>query len=131
MTLLFVLVVDDDEFQLSRMERILGGAGIAVLQAASAEDARRLWRDAPIPIDMLITGIDIEGQSGFTLADELSAERPELPILFTSPGDDPRFDDYVHGRRAVLETPFTERELLAEVFGLAAPPIRLVARAAG
>jgi CheY-like chemotaxis protein len=128
MTPLVVLVVDDNEIVLSLLGRILDRAGMAVLRAASAADARRLWRDSPFPIDMLITDVEMPGQSGFTLADALLAERPRLPILFMSA----TVPEARHlGGRPFLEKPFTEASLLAEIFELASPVIPRVAYAAG
>ena len=126
MTPLVVLVVDDNDLLLSLVERILDTAGIAVLQAGSAADALRLWQDSPIPIDMLITDIEMPGQSGFVLADKLTFERPDLPVLFMSGSsrNDPRLHGRHGRRRAFLEKPFTERALLAGIFELAAPPVR-------
>lgn len=125
MTPLIVLAVDDDDLVLTLVSRILDDAGIAVLGARSAAEARRLWRDSPFPIDMVITDIEMPGESGFALADDLAVERPDLPLLFMSARyrDDPRLDARLHGRRAFLPKPFTERSLLAEIFELAAPPI--------
>jgi len=92
MTPLVVLVVDDNDLLLSLVGRILDTAGIAALQAGSAADALRLWRDSPVPIDMLITDVEMPGQSGFALADKLTRDRPDLPVLFMSGSyrDDPR-----------------------------------------
>ena len=133
MTPLVVLVVDDNDFVLSFVGRVLDNAGIAVLQAGSAADALRLWRNSPIPIDMVITDIEMPGQTGFALADELAAERPSLPVLFMSGGygDDADIATRLGARRAFLEKPFTERSLLSEIFGLVAAPVRRIACPAG
>jgi CheY-like chemotaxis protein len=133
MTPLVVLVVDDNDLLLSLVGRILDTAGIAVLQAGSAADALRLWQDSPIPIDMLITDIEMPGKSGFALADQLTLDRPDLPVLFMSGSyrHDPRLRDRLGRRSAFLEKPFTEQSLLAEVFELAAQPIRRASCSAG
>jgi CheY-like chemotaxis protein len=126
MTPLVVLVVDDNDLLLSLVGRILDTAGIAVLQAGSAADALRLWRNSPIPIDMLITDIQMPGPSGFALAAKLTLERPDLPVLFMSGSyrHDPRLHSRLRGRRAFLEKPFGEQAFLAAIFELAAPPLR-------
>ena len=82
---------------------------------------------------MLITDIEMPGQSGFELADALSAERPELPILFMSGVDrgDLRIQQRLGRHRAFLEKPFSPDALLAEILELAAPPLHRLARAAG
>ena len=65
-------------------------------------------------MDLLITDIDMPGQSGFELAAALSAKQPNLPVLFMTGGtiDDMGFE---RKKRTILQKPFTARRLLASI----------------
>jgi CheY-like chemotaxis protein len=118
------LVVDDDELVLRVVAQILERAGFDVLPAASVPDARLAVERAAQPLHIVITDIQMPGESGFALADELASRRPHVPVLFMSGGyaeDDPGVQAHLRPGRAFLEKPFTERSLMAKLAGLTRP----------
>jgi PAS domain S-box-containing protein len=80
-----ILLVEDDEGVGALMHAMLTGAGYQVLTATSGRRALDAWRTHGARIDLLITDQAMpDGMSGQDLARRLHAERPELPVVFTS-----------------------------------------------
>jgi len=77
-----ILLVEDDGAVRAATRRLLGGAGYAVLEAATAELALEL-ASARSP-RMLIADIDLPGMSGVELARQLKATGQPLRVVFTS-----------------------------------------------
>jgi DNA-binding NtrC family response regulator len=127
------LVVDDDDLILRVVAQILKRAGFDVLPAASVPDARLAVERSVQPVDIVITDIQMPGESGFALADELASRRPHVPVLFMSGGyaeDDPAVQAHLRPGRAFLEKPFTERSLMAKLATLTQPPAPRLAHGA-
>ena len=98
-----VLVVEDDPAVRGLARRILVSLGYAVIDAPSGQDALRLARDIPTPIDLLLSDVMMPGIQGPELGRRLLAERPEMRILYVSgyaeswAGDDgPRMAGIAH-----------------------------------
>jgi two-component system cell cycle sensor histidine kinase/response regulator CckA len=82
-----VLVVDD-EVALRAITRLsLQREGFNVLEAATPDEALRLVAELPCRLDLLLTDVDLEGMGGHELADRLTAEHPELRVLYCSGHD--------------------------------------------
>jgi two-component system cell cycle sensor histidine kinase/response regulator CckA len=107
-----ILLVDDDDAIRLVIRSILELSGYRVIDAGAPALASILFEENPEAIDLLITDVVMPGMSGPTLADRLSAVRPELPVLFISGGVDlttiTRGDD----RRRMLTKPFEAAVLL-------------------
>jgi PAS domain S-box-containing protein len=78
-----VLVVDDLAGLRELAKRVLTPLGYTVLQAATADEALRLFEQEPA-IGLLLTDIVMPGASGTELAGWLSERRPALKILYMS-----------------------------------------------
>lgn len=52
--------------------------------ADNGDHALRICSRFQRPIDAMITDVEMPGMSGFTLAAEVSARRPLMPVLFMS-----------------------------------------------
>jgi CheY-like chemotaxis protein len=76
-----LLVEDDDLIRMSSAE-MLEASGFAVIDAASAEEA--ISAISTLPIDVLITDVNLPGMSGPELARTARAQRPQLGIVFAS-----------------------------------------------
>ena len=76
-----LLVEDDDLIRMSSAE-MLQASGFAVIDAASAEEA--ITAISTLPIDVLITDVNLPGMSGPDLARTARAQRPQLGIVFAS-----------------------------------------------
>lgn len=79
-----ILLVEDNSDVLTALRSTLVKAGYRVLDAASGDEARRVF-EAERGIDMLLTDIVMPGElQGTTLAKSLRGMRPDLPVVFMS-----------------------------------------------
>jgi two-component system phosphate regulon response regulator PhoB len=112
-----VLVVEDEPAILELLRVNLGGNGYEVREAADAETARALLRDA-LP-DLVLLDWMLPGQSGLALAKSLRADprTRELPIIMVTARSDE--SDKVAGLEAWVDDyvtkPFSPRELRARI----------------
>ena len=77
-----VLLVEDDHFIRSTASDMLKDAGYAVIDAADAEHAMIALQT--MPIDCLVTDVNLPGLSGLDFADRARALRPELGVVFAT-----------------------------------------------
>jgi CheY-like chemotaxis protein len=81
---LVVLVVEDEFFVRTDIADFLRGAGYVVLETESGEDAVALC-ESGMSIDIVFTDINLTGRiSGWDVAECCRADRPNIPILYTS-----------------------------------------------
>ena len=117
-----VLVVDDDPGARGVMQRVLERQGYSVVAASSGPEALRLLRGTHVPVDLMITDVQMPGILGDALVLEVRRSWPELPVLFVS--GEPRFanlPEAAGGRSRFLLKPFGQEELLVAVLRLLAP----------
>lgn len=79
-----ILLVEDDAQVRAVACTILTRAGYRVLQANDGVDAVEIWQRQPTGIHLLLTDVVLPQMSGQDLAAKLSAEQPELKVLFMS-----------------------------------------------
>ncbi|HKH83983.1 MAG TPA: ATP-binding protein, partial [Gemmatimonadales bacterium] len=84
-----VLVVDDEAAVRRVLSRILQEHGYHVLESDSFESAMQVYRFRRSDIRLVIADVGIGLHSGHQLAVELRNERPILPIVLLSAGDQP------------------------------------------
>jgi DNA-binding NarL/FixJ family response regulator len=85
-----VLVVEDDALLRELLVSALGQRNFTVVAAASATEARDVFR-ATDP-DGLLLDVDLgSGPNGFDLADSLLADAPSVGLVFLTALPDPRF----------------------------------------
>ncbi len=77
-----ILIVDDQDNVLTIVSRLLEELGYTVFSANSAEDALRIARE--FEFDLLVTDLVMPPTSGMTVAAEIAALRPNVPILYMS-----------------------------------------------
>jgi CheY-like chemotaxis protein len=77
-----ILLVEDDDAVRGLGERILLGAGYAVICARDGDEA--LAADLSHGIDLLVTDMVMPGMNGVELAGRLDARHPRLPVLLVS-----------------------------------------------
>ena len=96
--------------------RCLEKRGYSVLQASSAEEALEVLARHSGRLDLLLTDVVMPGASGPELANRLTAERPDLHVLFVSgyPDDSPASAGVLNGT-AFLQKPFTPDTLARKV----------------
>jgi PAS domain S-box-containing protein len=79
-----VLLVDDEPAVRRATRRMLERAGFAVVDAPNGEEALRVARAHPGPIDLLVTDVVMPLMGGPELAGHLAHDRPDMPVLFVS-----------------------------------------------
>ncbi|HUQ04485.1 MAG TPA: EAL domain-containing protein [Kofleriaceae bacterium] len=79
-----ILIVDDDREVREVAVRILNDAGCRTLEAAGAEDARRICVSHDGVIDAAVIDVALTDGRGDDLAHHLRALRPALPVLLVS-----------------------------------------------
>jgi two-component system, cell cycle sensor histidine kinase and response regulator CckA len=120
-----VLVVEDQPAVLGLVRKILARLGYTVLTAESPGRAMELAREHGSSIDLLITDVVMPEMNGRELAERLTAEQPDLSILFMS-----GYAEDVIADRGVIEAGvhFVEKPFTAAVFA-AKVRLALAARA--
>jgi PAS domain S-box-containing protein len=79
-----VLLCEDEAQIRGLVERMLRRQGYSVLSASAPEDAIRIARTHPGPIDLLLTDIVMPKRNGFELARDVAAVRPSAKVLYMS-----------------------------------------------
>jgi len=112
-----VLVVEDEPLVRSLTVRTLARLGYQCLVAETAEQALRMVRDHEADPDLLVTDVVLPGESGGWLGEQLSNERPGLPMLFMSGFTDEEVirRGLLAAGRPFLQKPFAPGELAREV----------------
>ena len=101
-----VLVVDDEENILFGLRKALSRRGWEVLEASSVEEAREVIRTRPV--EVVLTDIRMEGESGLVFLQEVKAIRPETHVVvMTARGSEDMEKEVISlGAEAYLEKPF-------------------------
>jgi len=112
-----ILLVEDEQAVRFLSRVLLERAGYSVLDAGDPQHAALVFQQYGPAIDLLVTDVIMPGSSGPTLFKHLSAERPDLKVLYIS-----GYTDDVFGRQAglasdvvFLEKPFTADRLMFKV----------------
>jgi CheY-like chemotaxis protein len=115
-----VLVVDDEPQVCRMVALVLEGEGFSVTTAGNGPDAIALSRSHERKFDLLLTDVSMPGMDGPTLAKELRAAEPDLPVILMSGGcDDAAFRSLTPW---FLTKPFSLDNLLRAVRSLAKCP---------
>ncbi len=111
-----ILFVEDNLAVREMTVAALGSAGYTVVQARNAEEAFEAASRHDGPIDLLLTDVVMPARGGRELADELTASRPDLMVLYITayPGD-PSLVGAFDATHEVLEKPFGPKDLLQRV----------------
>jgi PAS domain S-box-containing protein len=125
-----ILIVEDDAALLQVTHRSLAEVGYAILTARSAAEAIHTSESHPGPIHLMVTDVIMPGMSGDKLAFYLSAQRPEMKVLYVSGYTD---DSIVHHGvlepgLAFLQKPFSPKTLARKVGDVLATSLPLQAR---
>jgi two-component system cell cycle sensor histidine kinase/response regulator CckA len=104
------------------MRRVLERQGYSVLLAASGPEALSLLQGTHLPVDLLITDVQMPVLPGDALVQEVRRSWPELPVLYVSGEPDfANLPEATSGPSRFLRKPYTPEELLESVLRLLAP----------
>ncbi|GAA3335695.1 hypothetical protein GCM10020358_05000 [Amorphoplanes nipponensis] len=109
-----VLVVDDEEDLRDIMRRMLERRGFATLVAGDRESAVAVCRQHAGVIDVLVTDLNLPGDSGGELARTLTGLRPGLGVVYISglPKDIAVAKGLIDADALLVKKPFTSDLLL-------------------
>ena len=116
------LVVDDEPLVRRMVAMVLEQDGISVLTAGNGPDAIELSRSHHGEIDLLVSDVRMPQMDGCTLANQLQAENPNLPVLLISGYCEN--DAAERSRFPILPKPFSVTNLLRIVHGLLNQAVR-------
>jgi two-component system cell cycle sensor histidine kinase/response regulator CckA len=97
-----VLLVDDSPAARHAIAKRLQAAGFDVHEVGSATDARTLDLD---PFACAVVDVELADGDGPSLAVELHAKRPELPVAFFTSSSSPDVHERAHGQGPVFTKP--------------------------
>jgi two-component system, sensor histidine kinase and response regulator len=83
-----LLVVDDDPFVLDMVREMLQDHGYDVVGAGSGEEAAALHKAAEIPIDLILSDMNMPGMDGLALIRTVRETDPHLPIMILTVNDE-------------------------------------------
>lgn len=125
-----ILLVEDEPFVREATRSILESAGFAVLSAADATAALKVYKEFANAIDLVMTDMILPGRTGRQLGEELRQLSPNVKVLVTSGYTQAEYAaDEPHSNTYFLAKPYTRQGLvnkIAEIFD-----VQLLARAAG
>jgi len=112
-----ILLVEDEPAVRELTKMVLSERGYSVIEALNPEEAIRLSRGQEKEIDLLLTDVVMPGMSGDDLAKRLTAEHPNLRVLYMSGY---AYDVFAEGGTleegvAFLQKPFTPKALAQRV----------------
>lgn len=79
-----ILVIDDEPALASLNRRILESLGYSVTEMHDSRDALEHFRDQPDKFDLVLTDQTMPGLTGDQLTAELTAIRPDIPVIICS-----------------------------------------------
>ena len=114
-----VLLVEDEDGVRALAARVLRRAGYEVVEAVDGVDGATVWEErggAAGGIDIVVSDVVMPRRGGPDLVRVLRAERPDLPVVFTSGYAEAGLAAAdLGGRTAFVEKPFTVAQLLRAV----------------
>jgi len=109
-----VLVLEDDEHELSGIVELLRDAGHSVTGAATYDAAKRLL--AVSPFDLLVSDVRLRSFNGLHLVMQTRTDHPEIGVIIITGYDDPLIDMEAHRYHAQLvRKPIRPAEFLRTV----------------
>jgi len=107
-----ILLVEDEEGVRRVLETMLKRSGYRVLSSGSTTEAMSMAREHSGSIHLLITDMVMPGMSGLNMADQLTAQHPEMRVLFVSGYGEPASPS---AEAPFLQKPFSTVELAVKV----------------
>jgi DNA-binding NtrC family response regulator len=118
-----ILVVDDNEFVLTTVAKILEAAGFHVLSADGGVTAIKLAAETKQQIDLLLSDVDMPGMSGPDLGEALKKQRPDIHVMLMSGGSNGNLLVLNYGW-AYIQKPFLAVKLIQMITDVLNSPNR-------
>jgi two-component system cell cycle sensor histidine kinase/response regulator CckA len=107
-----ILLVEDEESLRTLTRSQLEHSGYTVLEANCGSEAIRIARQHRGPIDLLLTDVVMPGMNGRTVAEILTASRPETRVVYMSGYTGFSDSGLMNLDAVIIQKPFTRRVLL-------------------
>jgi CheY-like chemotaxis protein len=113
-----ILVVEDEDALREVARRILTRNGYEVMTSSNGPEAIAMVEAFDGQIHLLLSDVIMPIMVGSEVASRVQALRPGLPVLFMSGYAQPFLGSTLSEGQALLEKPFSEQQLLAEIRSL-------------
>jgi len=112
-----VLLVEDHDSVRIAIARFLKAGGFNVLDAATPDEAKSIWKKHATGIALLLVDIDLITMTGPDLVQELLKDGPPVPVIFTTAADDSQSLKAAGSfpNPTILHKPFTAEVLVKAV----------------
>jgi DNA-binding NtrC family response regulator len=109
-----VLLIEDDRAILDLTELVLLRDGYTVLKAETSDQALVLYHDNYATIDVVLTDLNLSGDSGLDLAEKLWQSNADLQFIFMSgdPNGAKKVSALKHHQVAYLAKPYRVKDLV-------------------
>ena len=115
-----ILIVDDNELNISLLEEILSDTGAGIVSFTNPEDAVSEINETEF--DLCLLDILMPEMSGFELAEKIkkSLLNKDTPLIFISAisGDENILNGYNAGAYSYIEKPFSPRIIKAQIYNI-------------
>lgn len=116
-----ILVIDDEQYILLMLKKMLERAGFDVDIAINGEEGLRYYHK--YPADLIITDIVMPEKEGLETIRELKSHNPDVKIIAISGGGRVDSKEYLEsarlfGAKQIFSKPFKQAELLKAVQGM-------------
>lgn len=116
-----ILVIDDEQYILLMLKKMLERAGFDVDIAINGEEGLRYYYK--YPADLIITDIVMPEKEGLETIRELKSHNPNIKIIAISGGGRVDSKEYLEsarlfGAKQIFSKPFKQAELLKAVQGM-------------
>ncbi len=120
-----VLLVEDEDTLRNVTMQVLESCGYQVLAAGNVKTAMDIFAQHRGRIDLLLTDLDLEGDNGAELAENLSASDPRLKVILMSGYPEREMIGHEFGDTdmAYLSKPFSVESLVGKVRQVIQPPL--------
>jgi two-component system cell cycle sensor histidine kinase/response regulator CckA len=116
-----ILLVESDLGVRSITRRILEGKGYRALEAGNASETREQWKNHQDEISLALMDLALpDGVSGIDIAAELSQQKPNLKVLYSSGNEAMIRDNPALNEQNFLPKPFTQAALLEKLHAVLA-----------
>ncbi|MFH1502324.1 MAG: PAS domain S-box protein [Candidatus Eisenbacteria bacterium] len=118
-----ILVVEDERTVRDLAARVLRQGGYEVLEASTVRDALAIIDREDGRFDLVFSDVVLPDESGVQLAQKLSVDHPDVPVLLSSGHADERsqYDAIREGGMPFLPKPYTLPDLLKAVRRIVSP----------
>jgi hypothetical protein len=112
-----VLLIEDDELVRDLVFSILHQQGYKVLVAENGQKALAALNSRGVPIDLVLTDVNMPDMDGTQLVEQISASHPDARVLYMSADGHKIIDrqEFMESGGSYLQKPFSIRRLAAKV----------------